>query len=374
MTIGEIIRSGADVGTDRWGIVFTGAEIAGIEARMQYEEEVEQRVAPFVRVLPSYGGMYFDQRDAGRFTVQLTEADAATRSAIENLMPDGPDIAFGTVEEPYAALESATRRVFEVWESLTDLPMPYHSSLDTRANLIRILVDESFLANAQALQPALEEALGVPVAVGVGHPADPQACSSRDYCTNPIKSAVIVRRGSTTGTPCTMAFQVLKNGDEQFLTAAHCALSGSNQWYHKGYGFLGWEVQSLWSGGYDAVRIGLPDAQKTNWMYGDGYVVGWTWPSVGAVLIQNQAVSNTLSFTEVLDDWTCWSYSGQTLCGAKMEGVGGVGGDSGSPLYRFFTSQLYAVGINFGGDGSGNGLMTRLGDVLSRMGVSLVTS
>jgi hypothetical protein len=109
-------------------------------------------------------------------------------------------------------------------------------------------------------------------------------------------------------------------------------------------------------------------------MYGDGYVVGWAWPSLGTVLIQNQAVSNTISFTEVLDDWTCWGYSGQTLCGAKMEGVGGVGGDSGSPLYRFFTSQLYAAGINFGGDGSGNGLMTRVGDVLSRMGVSLVTS
>jgi hypothetical protein len=373
-TIRQIAASGADVGTERWGIVLTAAEIVAIEARMQYAQAIDDQVASFVRGLASYGGMYFNQDDDGRLVVQLTEDDAAIRAAVERRMPAGPRVAFRIVDHPYAALETATRQVFDIWSSLTDLPAPYHSSLDTRANLVRVLVDASILSQVQAIQPALEEALRVPVVVGVGRPAEPQACTSRDYCTNPIKSAVIVRKGSTTGTACTMAFQVVKNGDEQFLTAAHCALSGSNNWYHKGYGFIGSEVQSLFSSGYDAVRIGLPDAQKTNWMYGDGYVVGWTWPAVGDVLIQNQAVSNTISFTEVLDDWLCWSYSGQTLCGAKMEGVGGVGGDSGSPLYRFFTSQLYAVGINFGGDGSGNGLMTRVGDVLSRMGVSLVTS
>lgn len=198
----------------------------------------------------------------------------------------------------------------------------------------------------------------------------------REACTYPIRSAVVVRKGGTSGSACTMAFQVVKNGLVDFLTAGHCALSGSNNWYHGGWGLLGTEAQSLFSSGYDAIRIGFPDSQRTNLMYGGGWVVGWAWPSVGMVLYQNQAISNTIKLTKVLDDWRCWTYSGTLLCGAQMQGVGGSGGDSGSPLYIHTTSNtIYAVGINFGGDGAGNGLMTRIGDVLPRMpGFSLVTS
>lgn len=368
-TIRHLAASGADAGSEKWGFVVSADEMAAVEARMQRAQEIEEKVASVVRALPTYGGMHYEQYGT-RLVVHLTAVDQAIEASVTNLMPDGVEVAFRVVDEPYASLENATRAVFNVWPSLTTLPTPYHASVDTRANLVSVGVDAAFLGDAQALQPALEGALGVTVQLEVGQPPEAQACSTRDNCTNPIRSAVRVRKGSTTGTVCTMAFQVSKNGDEQFLTAAHCALDGSNNWYHQGYGFLGSEVQSLWSSGYDAVRIGFPDAQATAWMYRDGYVVGWSWPAVGDVVIQNQAMSDTLYFTEVTDDWHCWVYLGQTLCGARMQGVPGIGGDSGAPLYRFFTSQLYAVGINFGG--CGGGCMTRVGDVLSRMGVTLV--
>lgn len=338
---------------------------------MQYEQTIEEDVGPYVRSRTSFGGMYFDEIDGGHLVVLLTADDATIQHAVEARMPNGPSVEFRTVEYSHAELQAATRRVFDIWPSVTDLPGPYHATLDTIANRVTVLVDPSFVTRAEVLETELSSLLGVPVSIGSGYPAEAEACSSRDNCTNPIKSAVLIRKGSNTGSPCTMAFQIIKNGDIQFLTAAHCATSGSNNWYHKGYGYLGNEQQSLWSSGYDAVRIGFPDSQKTNWMYDDGYVVGWSWPSVGEVVIQNEAMSDSVNFTEILDDWTCWSYSGQTLCGAKMEGVGGVGGDSGAPLYRFFSASLYAVGINFGGDGNGNGLLTRVGDVLSRMGITL---
>lgn len=368
-TIRQIIASGADSGSEKWGFVITTDEMASVEARMQRAQRIEERVATLVRTLPTYGGMYYEQHGS-RLVVQLTTADPTLETTVDNLMPDGTELEFRPVDETYASLEKATRAVFDVWPSLTALPAPYHASLDTPANLVRVGVDAKFLIEAEALQPALEKELGVTVEIEVGQPPEAHACSTRDNCTNPIRSAVRVRKGSTTGTVCTMGFQVSKNGDEQFLTAAHCALDGSNNWYHQGYGFLGSEVQSLWSSGYDAVRIGFPDAQATAWMYRDGYVVGWSWPTVGDVVIQNQAMSDTIYFTEITDDWHCWTYLGQTLCGARMQGVGGQRGDSGAPLYRFFTSQLYAVGINFGG--CGGGCMTRVGDVLSRMGVTLV--
>ena len=41
------------------------------------------------------------------------------------------------------------------------------------------------------------------------------------------------------------------------LPLGHCALSGSNNWYHAGWGLLGTEAQSLFSSGYDAIRIGF---------------------------------------------------------------------------------------------------------------------
>lgn len=106
-----------------------------------------------------------------------------------------------------------------------------------------------------------------------------------------------------------MRNKVRKDGDEQFLTAAHCARDSQNTWYHAGYtaGSLGVEQQSLFTSGYDAVRIGLPDSQATSAMYNDGYVAGWQWPSIGMFMRQNQAMSNTISFTQVTDDWHCWT-------------------------------------------------------------------
>lgn len=362
----------------KWGMALSPAEAADLEGRLTYEYNVEQVVAPLVRGLPSYAGMFFDQLDAGRLVVILVddgaEAQVVAKAAVARLMPKGPAVAFRSAARPYSTLEAAIQNTFKQWQTVTGLPDPYQAAVDIPANLVRILVDEAIFPAALAAQSKIEASIGVPIRLGVGRPAEPHSCTSRDYCTNPIKQAVLIRQGSITGSPCTMAFQVSKSGDKQFLTAAHCALYGSQNWYHKGYGFLGSVQQSLFSSGFDAVRIGLPDSQATPNMYGDGYIVGWAWPTLGSIVWQNQAYSNSIDPTQVLDDYLCWTWNGQTLCGAKMQGVGGFGGDSGSPLYKSAPSPfLYAAGINFGGDGSGNGLMTRVGDVLSRLGVTLVT-
>lgn len=377
-TVHAIAARPDEAASAKWGMALNSAEAADLESRLTYEYNVDQDVAPLVRALPSYAGMFFDQLDAGRLVVMLVDdgakAQVAAKATVAGLMPKGPAVTFRSAGLPYSALETAIQNTFKNWATITGLPAPYQAELDIRANLVRILVDEEIFPVALAAEPAIEASLGVPISLGIGRPAQPHSCTSRDYCTDPIKQAVLIRQGSTTGSSCTMAFQVIKSGDKQFLTAAHCALSGSQYWYHKGYGFLGSVQQSLFTSGFDAVRIGLPDSQATSNMYGDGYIVGWAWPTLGSIVWQNQAYSNRIDPTQVLDDYLCWPWSGQTLCGAKMAGVGGQGGDSGSPLYyRARSPFLNAAGINFGGDGNGNGLMTRVGDVLSRLGVTLVT-
>ncbi len=374
-TIQNIVASGMDVGTKELGVPLTPEELADLHGRMEYAYQVEESVAPYVRGLASFGGLYFDQLAGGRLVVLLTSLDTATAEETWSRMPAGPPVAFRTVAVPYSSLQSATERAFDVWAELSDLPAPYASEVVVQDNAIRVAVDKSILQPATALIGPLEMALRVPVEIVAGRPPEAQTCTDRDHCTNPIKGGVLVRKGSTTGSPCTMAFEVVHSGDIQFLTAGHCALSGSVYWYHKGYGYLGAVSQSLFYSGYDVVRVGFPDSQSTPWMYGDGHIIGWNWPYVGAVLYQSAGMSNFIRATQVLSDWSCWDWSGQHLCGAKMTGVGGVGGDSGSPLYQWAgTSQLLAVGINFGGDGSGNGLMTRVGDAVSRMSITLVTS
>ena len=360
----------------RWGMPLSEAEAAELAARADYQIEVMQNVSHFLRTMPTFAGAYFDIADKGRLVVLLSERTEATEDSIRARMPsDGPDVAIREGQYTYGSLEDATSNVYEVWGQLTDLPAPYGVRLNVMANAVTIGVDKLHVDAVTALTPKLVAALGVSVTVEATTPPVANDCSSRENCDYPLRSAVIIRKGSGTGSPCTLAFQVRRpaTSDEQWLTAAHCALSGSNSWYHQGFGLLGTEQQTLWSTGFDAIRIQMPDTQASNQMYADGPVRGWAWPFMGMGLWQNQGFSGN-DPTYVTDDYACWSYSGQTLCGALMYGVGGVGGDSGSPLYASDSAGgVYAVGINFGG-AFGGGAMTRIGDVLSRLGVVLVTS
>lgn len=89
-TVRALVESGQDAGSVRWGIPMTSHEMARIDmsARVEYANAFAASVGRYVRQLPSYAGLWFDQTDNSRPTVLLTTVDAATEAAIRALDPD----------------------------------------------------------------------------------------------------------------------------------------------------------------------------------------------------------------------------------------------------------------------------------------------
>lgn len=61
-TVIEILASGLDIGTAKWGIVMTAAEDEAIDlgARMDFFLNVDRDVLPFAQAAPTYAGAYID--------------------------------------------------------------------------------------------------------------------------------------------------------------------------------------------------------------------------------------------------------------------------------------------------------------------------
>jgi hypothetical protein len=75
-----------------------------------------------------------------------------------------------------------------------------------------------------------------------------------------MKGGIVIRKGSTGGDRCTMGFHVVAGSDVQFVTAGHCGYSGSNNWYHQSYGYVGSEQATLYgNNGIDIMKDALPN-------------------------------------------------------------------------------------------------------------------
>lgn len=203
--------------------------------------------------------------------------------------------------------------------------------------------------------------------LGIEEPGVEAACTTRENCSSPMKAGIVIRKGSTTGTRCTMGFNVQVGSDEQFLTSGHCGWDGSNNWYHAGFGLIGAETATQYvNNGREAMRVQMSDAQDSNLVYNlFNPVTSARNPIQGESMCASLGVSNSHSCGIVEVSVTSWF---ATNCSCTMNGADAsivqIVGDSGSP---YFSSQAVGIGIGSTSDGK----FARLGDVLTAWGISI---
>ena len=344
---------------------------------------IARQVAPIARGLPHFAGIYLDNTRDGRAVVLLTERDARAESSMSALTPPIPGIEFVVVAHSYAQLVAAADAALAGWKDVAG-----HSaiavSVSTMNNGLDVHVAWEDVTSAQGAIAAAEDAFGVPVHILGSDALQELACTDRDHCTTPMKAGNRVRKGSSVGTLCTMAFHIRIGTNEQFLMAGHCGYSGSNYWYHQGYGsaFLGSEqANGLTIGAspkFDIMRVEMPDAQASPKVYGvPNQIVGWQWPLNGQAVTVSAGVSDRVITNWVIDDYITYT-NGNCGCSAKgtktTQTSGGSPGDSGSPTFATDPPSLnaYAVGLGVVG-GSGYDIVARIGDAIQWWGLGLVT-
>lgn len=372
-TVNALLNSGADVGTPRWGIPMTAEEEITVDpaGRMAFANDVYRRVIPFVESLPTFAGAYMDQMHDGRFVVLLTERDATIETQIERMMPPvtrGLVISLGS--RPYAELAAAADEVWRLWPALLPAVPLEGVAVDVHDGVIALAASNAVAATELALQQ-LEDQLGVPVEFGLDNSGVEAVCNGPDNCHTPMRAGIRIRQGSTSGSICTMAFHITKNGDEQFLTAGHCGYSGSNNWYHQSYGLIGSEQATLYvPNGKDAMRVQMPDSQASRLLYLSVRVIDSARnPILGEMACATLGNSNRIDCGYVSNINTAWTGDacGCTIVGADVNDIAIIGGDSGSPIVAGSGSSAPAIGIVNRTDGR----FAKMQDVIASFGFAL---
>jgi hypothetical protein len=348
-------------------------------ASLDYETRISTEVAPLARSLPEFAGIYMDRATDGRAVVMLTRANPHAEDAMRALVGDAAQgIEFTYVTHSYAELQKAIDLLWEQWPNRFDGRLPVAIGLNTIGNSLDLYVEQDQVDATSAAKDALSKLVGIPISVIVSPPVTSRACTDRDHCTSPMKAGNRIHKGSNYGSLCTMGFHVVHGTAKQFLTAGHCILTGSPNWYHQGYGFVGpWAAHAVGNGGFDSALIDMPAAQVSNKIYGTSWPVGgWVWATVGHTVYKSAGAQNGVfpSFihsdyvTYILPECNCMLY------GATMELTPGTAGDSGSPIYEVHSnSKAYAVGTDLGTLGQYS-VLSRIGDAVNRWGLSMVTS
>ena len=377
--VAQLMGSVSDVGSEEWGFPMTAAEAKAVDVggRMKYESEFDESVVKFVRSLPTYAGVSFDQRDGGRPTVRLTHLDEATVTAIRDLDPDPTrGMRVLAVKTSYWDLVAAAERG-EAALRAEDRSVPFNGvGVDVLGNRVRFYVDPGFIVDP-GIQSRLEHTLGVDVTFAAKARANDTACTTnRSNCANPMKAGIRIDRGNVGNAWwCSLGWIVSDGADEQFLTAGHCGYGTPHQWYHGGYGSgaFGTEIDypdgpdgTLYrAGGKDVMRVSLPDAQASRQIFDEGGVVqmkATATPLVGQAIVYSGARTDQLVTGTVTDDWLSWisdtANPDITVWGSDASWTT-LKGDSGAPVYRrvFVTSpvpgwQITPVGLNSNAQGN----------------------
>ena len=337
-----------DVGTERFGIPMTEEETTEIEARFIFADKAQQTVLPYVESLPTFGGAFFDHQARGELVILLTATDDAVLEKIHSLAPEGRSARVEMVQYTQAQLSEAVPQAWEAWRAAGG-PEAYAISVDTPANAIRIDVDPAEFAEAEKLVDEMRAAIGVPVFIGIGERPEEAVCTNRDNCYSPMKAGIVIRKGSlNSNTKCTMGFNIQVGSDEQFMTAGHCGYSGSNNWYHQGYGVVGTEQSTFYyEGGRDIMSVQISDSQDSSLIYNRSTPVNDSqWPITGEGVCASRGVSTTAWVCgTITDSYTSWTGGncGCTIYGADSS-IAFVVGDSGSPIVGSI-SQNVAIGV-----------------------------
>jgi hypothetical protein len=189
-----------------------GAELSGppgiTQDRLAFETDVHLRLAPYARELPNYAGIYLDNSQGGRAVVLLTSRDPFAEETMRGMVGDTPGIEIRQVKHSYTLLKAAVDRTWDVWPEMGRDEELVAVGLDVMNNEIDVYLSSVDLDVVEAVEADLSAAIGVPVDVDTGEPITTSACTNRENCASPMKAGIVIHKGSTTGSKCTMAFHV----------------------------------------------------------------------------------------------------------------------------------------------------------------------
>lgn len=359
--------SAADVGTARYGIPLTEAELADFERRLEIQRIAHERLDAAARGRDDFAGRYIDQEAGGKVVV-LTTGDAA--AVLRELLDVEPRLAgeliVREVEFTETELSNASRSLFsDAGQHLPGITV-YQTWVDTKAGEVVVTVAPEKTNAAAALADAISEELGgIPIRIEPGTAVEPSACATRYNCHTPMRAGI--RITSDAGT-CTMGFNLRSGTTRQFMTAHHCNNGGWYHWYHEGYGFLGSRTATLAPNGIDIMRVSMPASQSSRQVYitASQYITVSTvrWPNQWEVACGSLGKSADWRCGTITTTSTSWSYlgdpEGRTYHGGRVD-FWNQKGDSGSPIW--LQSGGHAVGI-LNGQGSGQTLFAVMAEAL----------
>lgn len=372
----QIVTSGRDVGSAKWGIVLTADEETALDLprRMEFANAVSEELVPHASGLRTFGGAYIDQTTGGQLVIRLTRRDVVAEAELEALLPAGGlGLRFERVELSYAELRSAADRTQDAWASVMGDRLLAGFAPDIRLNALRLDVPPAEMEAASTVLSELTVLVGAPIvlrsaSIGVG-----DACSWAS-CFSPMLAGIKVYRGGYPSyqTRCTMGFHINVGSDEQWTTSGHCTNVGSNAWYMQGYGKIGDETATIyWGGGYDITRSQMSDLQDSDGIYATSHnVSGSRVPLTGeTVCAALGGTSEVIDCGTIADDWKSY-YMFECGCfvnGGDHNGISTQTGDSGSPVYVPGQGFEIAIGVH----SDSNGHFARIQDALVHWNASI---
>lgn len=173
--------AGADVGTAKWGIPLTEEEeqALDLDARMTFVDELNDKLLPYARSLPTFAGAWVDQLHEGGVVIALTEMDPVTVQAVTDLLPpDSRGLEFQSASNSYQTLK---RKVDEAREAMSlvapDVKIT-SVSIDTTRNGVRIKISKASSEGGIAAAPVVEQRVGVPIFLEEELIADDVSCTT----------------------------------------------------------------------------------------------------------------------------------------------------------------------------------------------------
>jgi hypothetical protein len=165
----QIMRDPWQPASRKFGFPMTAAEESSIWSRSAKASQAGH-VHPRLRKLPTYAGLWQDQRSGGDFAIALTEADPEVLTQIDGWMA-GP---WRLVVVPFTekGLKQALRRVDRVSRRLDPDATLWAASIDQSMGGLSLMYDPEDVGHMRPRKAELEKALGVPVRMTSGRVRD----------------------------------------------------------------------------------------------------------------------------------------------------------------------------------------------------------
>lgn len=336
------------------GFLLSADERAKLDARMALGESM---MAALNRAHggDGFGGARMEHTGNGVFHVYYTSdsAGAAVKADFQASAPSGTTVQFHVVANSKKDLIAVRD---QLWSDLADSDIGYgglHAmGIDIENNRLVIELDSSISVedrnSSQGLASRLSSQItGVSYTFIYTEPGTDSACDDfPDDCVDPMMGGIAIKKGSTSGPPCTLGFMVKDGSDTQILTAGHCGWSGSTNWYHNGYGSssFGSEIDddAYFDIGRDGMVVQLPDSQGSNDVavcsvpWGCIQITGYLQASelYGSMPVNTLGQASGHRTGTISDtDYTWWS----NTCNCQQYGVkatySSADGDSGGPVW-----------------------------------------